>query len=111
MVRDGVHITAVGADEPAKGELDAALIRSSLFVCDDRDLAARMGAIAGAGLGPETIHAELGEILAGGKPGRTSDEQVTVFGTVGLAFQDLAAAWQVYLRARETGRGTPIELG
>ena len=111
MVRDGVHITAVGADEPAKGELDAPLIRSSLFVCDDRDLAARMGAIAGAGLGPEAIHAELGEVLAGMRPGRTSEDQVTVFGTVGLAFQDLAAAWQVYQRARERGGGIPIRLG
>ena len=44
---------------------------SSLFVCDDRDLAASMGAIAGAGLGPDAIHAELGEVIAGVKPGRT----------------------------------------
>ena len=109
MVRDGVHITAVGADEPAKGEVDADLISSSLFVCDDRDLAAAMGAIAGAGLGPGAIHAELGEIIAGVKPGRTRDDQITIFGTVGLAFQDLPAAWQVYTRARELGVGTPVE--
>ena len=81
MVRDGVHITAVGADEPAKGEVDAGLITSSLFVCDDRDLAASMGAIAGAGLGPDAIHAELGEVIAGVKPGRTRDDQITIFGT------------------------------
>jgi len=111
MVRDGVHITAVGADEPAKGEVDAGLIASSLFVADDRDLAARMGAIAGAGLGPEAIHAELGEVIAGVKPGRTSAEQITIFGTVGLAFQDLAAVWQVYGRAKREGVGTVIELG
>lgn len=110
MVRDGVHITAVGADEPAKGEVDAELIRSSLFACDDRHLAAGMGAIAGAGLGPDAIHAELGEIIAGVKPGRTSAEQITIFGTVGLAFQDLAAAWQVYGAARATGTGVVVEL-
>lgn len=110
MVRDGVHITAVGADEPAKGEVDAELIRSSLFACDDRDLAAGMGAIAGAGLGPDAIHAELGEIIAGEKPGRTSAEQITIFGTVGLAFQDLAAAWQVYGAARATGTGIVVVL-
>ena len=110
MVRDGAHITAVGADEPAKGEVDAELIRSSLFVCDDRDLAAGMGAVAGAGLGPDAIHAELGEIIAGVKPGRTSAEQITIFGTVGLAFQDLAAAWQVYGAARATGAGTVVDL-
>lgn len=111
MVRDGVHITAVGADEPAKGEVDAGLIVSSLFVADDRDLAARMGAIAGAGLGPDAIHAELGEVIAGVKPGRTREEQITIFGTVGLAFQDLAAAWQVYGRAQQEGVGTQIDLG
>jgi ornithine cyclodeaminase/alanine dehydrogenase-like protein (mu-crystallin family) len=110
MVRDGVHITAVGADEPAKGEVDAELITSSLFTCDDRDLSARMGAIAGAGLGPEAIHAELGEIVAGVKPGRTTREQTTIFGTVGLAFQDLAAAWQVYGAAKAVGAGTVVDL-
>jgi len=110
MVRDGVHITAVGADEPAKGELDAGLIAGSLFVCDDCDLAEKMGAIAGAGLGREAIHAELGEVIAGVKPGRTRPDQITIFGSVGLAFQDLAAAWQVYKRAKELGRGTPFEL-
>ena len=110
MVRDGVHITAVGADEPAKGEVDAGLIASALFACDDRDLAARMGAIAGAGLGPDAIHAELGEIIAGVKPGRTHEEQITIFGTVGLAFQDLAAAWQVYQRAKVERVGTAIDL-
>ena len=110
MVRDGVHITAVGADEPAKGEVDADLIRHALFVCDDRDLAAKMGAIGGAGLGPGAIHAELGEVIAGVKSGRSSPEQITIFGSVGLAFQDLAAAWQVYQRARELGVGTVVEL-
>jgi ornithine cyclodeaminase/alanine dehydrogenase-like protein (mu-crystallin family) len=110
MVRDGVHITAVGADEPAKGEVDAGLIASSVFVCDDRDLAASMGAIAGAGLGPDAIHAELGEVIAGVKPGRTRDDQITIFGTVGLAFQDLAAVWQVYQRAQRDGVGTLVDF-
>ena len=110
MVREGVHITAVGADEPAKGEVDADLIASSLFACDDRELAARMGAVGGAGLGPGAIHAELGEIIAGVKRGRTNERQITIFGTVGLAFQDLAAAWQVYGRARELAVGAVVEL-
>jgi ornithine cyclodeaminase len=110
MVRGGAHVTAVGADEPAKGEVDAGLIAGSLFVCDDCDLAASMGAIAGAGLGPEAIHAELGEVIAGVKRGRTRADEITIFASVGLAFQDLAAAWQVYNRAKEIGVGTPVEL-
>ena len=79
MVRDGVHITAVGADEPAKGEVDAGLIASSLFVCDDRDLATSMGAIAGAGLAADAIHAELGEVIAGVKRGRVRADEITIF--------------------------------
>ena len=55
--------------------------------------------MASAGLGEASIHAELGEILAGLRPGRTSPEQLTLFCTVGLPFQDLAAAWHVYQAA------------
>ncbi len=85
--------------------------RAPCSSADDRDLAARMGAIAGAGLGPEAIHAELGEVIAGVKPGRTRADQITIFGTVGLAFQDLAAAWQVYSRAKRKALERVIELG
>ena len=93
-----------------KGEVDANLISSAVFVCDDRDLAASMGAIAGAGLGADAIHAELGEVIAGVRPGRTSNDQITIFGSVGLAFQDLAAAWQVYNRAKQVGIGSWVDL-
>ena len=44
------------------------------------------------------------------KPGRTSDSQITIFGSVGLAFQDLAAAWQIYNRAKDLGVGTVVDL-
>ena len=70
-----------------------------------------MGAIGGVGLGPEAIHAELGEVIAGTKEGRTSDDQITIFGSVGLAFQDLAAAWLVYEKAKAQGHGQMIALG
>ena len=59
-----------------------------------------MGALAGVGLGEEAIHAELGEVLAGTKSGRTDAGQVTIFGAVGLPFQDLVAAWHIYQGAR-----------
>lgn len=111
MVQAGAHITTLGPDSPGEAEIGADLIRQSLFVCDDRDLAIEMGAIGGVGLGPEAIHAELGEVIAGTKVGRTSDNQITIFGSVGLAFQDLAAAWLVYEKARAEGRGQAIALG
>lgn len=58
-----------------------------------------MGALRGVGLGAEMIGAELGEVLGGSHPGRTSDEQRTIYGGVGLAFQDAVAARQVYEHA------------
>jgi len=99
MIANGTHITAVGADAPGKAELDAALIRRSRFVCDDVDLAVDMGAIAGAGLGREAVHGTLGAVLAGTTTGRSSQDEVTVFGSVGLPCQDLPAAWMAYRRA------------
>ncbi|HEX8435088.1 ornithine cyclodeaminase family protein [Archangium sp.] len=100
MLRGGTHVTALGADEPGLAELSAGLLRQSTFFCDNRALALAMGAPAGVGLGEEVIHAELGEVLAGTKQGRTDAGQVTLFGAVGLPFQDLVAAWHVYLGAR-----------
>ena len=100
MIAPGTHITTIGADEPGKAELDAALISRSLFVCDDADLALEMGALHGVGLGREAIHASLGQVLSGTRPGRTSEEQVTIFGSVGLPCQDLPAAWMVYQKAK-----------
>jgi ornithine cyclodeaminase/alanine dehydrogenase-like protein (mu-crystallin family) len=110
MVRPGAHITTLGPDEPGKCEVDAALLRRALVVCDDRDLAVSMGAVGGAGLGVEAIAAELGEVLAGAHPGRVRADAITVFGGVGLAFQDLAAAWCVYEAARERGAGQSLDL-
>ena len=71
------------------------------MVCDHRGLALSMGAVGNVGLGEQAIHAELGEVLAGLKAGRTREDELTVFSCVGLPFTDLAAAWSVYLAARE----------
>ena len=106
----GAHVTTLGPDEPGKIEVAADVIRSALFVCDDRELAVEMGALSSSGLGAEDVDAELGEVLGGSHPGRTSDEQVTVYGGVGLAFQDAIAAWTVYERARAEGVGRAIDF-
>lgn len=110
-LREGVHVTTLGPDQPGKCELAAEALRAAdLVVVDDRDLAVSMGAVGGAGLGAEFIHAELGEVLAGSRPGRTHAGQITVFGSVGLAFQDLAAGWLAYSRARERDVGRRVDL-
>ncbi|WP_224244948.1 ornithine cyclodeaminase family protein [Hyalangium gracile] len=99
LVRPGMHITALGEDEQDRVELSPALLERATFVCDHRGLALSGGVVGSAGLKEESIHAELGEIIAGLRPGRTSPEQLTLFCTVGLPFQDLAAAWHVYQAA------------
>lgn len=111
MVKPGAHMTTLGPDQPGKCEVHADLVRTSLFACDDRDLAVRMGAIGGAGLDAEAIHAELGEIIGGARPGRTQPHEITIYGGVGLAFQDLAAAWQVYQAALRQPDLRSIDFG
>lgn len=111
MLRPGTHVITLGADEPGKAEVSAELLKQSVFVVDHRGLAVSSGAAGGVGLGEDAIHAELGEIIAGMKPGRTSPEQVTVFGAVGLPFQDLAAAWHVYQAAQGDDTVQGLDFG
>jgi ornithine cyclodeaminase len=110
MIQPGAHITTLGADQPGKAEVAGELLQQALFVCDDRELAVEMGALAGVGLGPEAVGAELGEILAGVHPGRTNADQITVYGSVGLAFQDLVAGWQVYQAAQQAKLGLELDF-
>ena len=114
-LKPGAHVNAVGACLPTMRELDgAAMARATLFVdrresCEneagDYLLAVEEGAI-------ETRHitAELGEVLAGEGPGRTSEDEITVFESLGLAVEDLAAAEYIERRARESGVGTNVEF-
>jgi ornithine cyclodeaminase/alanine dehydrogenase-like protein (mu-crystallin family) len=111
MVASGAHVSTLGPDEPGKAEVAADAIRDALFVCDDRALAVEMGALGGVGLGAASVAAELGEVLAGTHPGRTSDDEITIYGGVGLAFQDVVAAWAVYEAARARGGTREIDFG
>ncbi len=110
MVNEGVHISTLGADEPGKAELSADLLEQSLVICDDKDLAVSQGAIGNVGLTAQNIYAEFGEVLSGHKHGRQSDDDITIFASVGLAWQDLIAAWQVYQAALEKGVGERLEF-
>jgi hypothetical protein len=106
----GTHVSTIGPDEPGKCEVSAEVIRDAVFICDDRDLAVSMGAIGGAKLGADAISAELGEVIGGAHPGRMNAEQITVYGGVGLAFQDAVAAWQIYRAALSRGLGREIDF-
>jgi ornithine cyclodeaminase len=109
-VGPGTHITTLGADQPGKAEVSADLLRSSSFVVDDRELAVSMGAAGGVDVGPEVIDAELGEVIAGVSPGRAEPDQITIFGGVGLAFQDLVVAWLAYKAALKRGVGQRVDF-
>jgi ornithine cyclodeaminase/alanine dehydrogenase-like protein (mu-crystallin family) len=108
-------VNAVGSSIPTTRELDTATMAAAALFVDRREstlnesgdylLAAAEGAI-----GPEHIRAELGELLTGKAEGRTSDDELTVFKSLGLAAEDLAAAEHLYRRAREVGAGTEVEL-
>ena len=115
-IRPGTHVSAIGAYLPHMREVDAALLnRSSKVVVDTRE-----GAMHEAGdlLIPmeagewdaEKLYGELGEIVAGNKPGRERPEEITVFKSVGVAFLDTAVAKSVYEKARRLNRGTAIDL-
>jgi ornithine cyclodeaminase len=110
MLAPGTHVTTLGPDEPGKAEVTADVIRGAIFVCDDRELAVKMGALGGVGLGTDAIAAELGEVLGGRHPGREAPEDVTVYGGVGLAFQDVVAAWVVYEAARKQRLGRAVDF-
>ncbi|MBN0048606.1 ornithine cyclodeaminase family protein [Streptomyces actuosus] len=108
--RPGQHFTSLGADEPGKQELAADLLAAGLLVVDDRDLAARTGAPAAAGLPASAAAATLAEVLRGEHPGRTGPATRTVYAPVGLPWQDLALAWAAYQRAERDQVGSRVDL-
>lgn len=108
MVLPGAHITTLGSDERGKKELSAELLRSSTFYCDDRDLAAIKGPLHGIKGAADLIAAELGEVLGGVVQPRSSTEEITIYGPVGLPFQDLIAAWATYQKALARQQGQSL---
>lgn len=115
----GTHINSVGYNTSGSGEVDPETIRDAVIVVEARE-AALAPPPAGAvelrraiELGlitPAHVRAELGEIVAGTAAGRTDDEQITVFKSVGVAVEDAAAAAMILRRARDRGVGTEVGL-
>jgi ornithine cyclodeaminase len=111
----GAHINAVGASTPAARELDAATVAAARLFVDRRESAlAEAGdylmAVQEGSIGPDHIQAEIGEVLVGARPGRRGDGDITVFKSVGLAVEDLAAAEFLHRAAQEEGVGTWVTL-
>ena len=92
----GAHINAVGATRPNWRELDDATLRVSQIFVESREAAMQeSGDVIAAG----KISAEIGEVIAGQKPGRQSEDEITLFKSVGVAVEDVAAADLVYRKA------------
>jgi ornithine cyclodeaminase/alanine dehydrogenase-like protein (mu-crystallin family) len=111
-VRPGTFVAAVGADNPQKQELFPALMARSKVVCDIIEQCAAMGdlhhALDAGVVSQADVHAELGEIVAGHKPGRESEEETIIFDSTGMALQDVAAAAFLYEKADRQGSGTRL---
>jgi len=111
-VRPGAFIAAVGADNEEKNEISASLMAAATVVTDSTEQCAQFGdlhhAIEAGVASERSVHAELGQILAGLRPGRTRDDEVVIFDSTGTALQDVAAAALVYERAVAAGRGRPF---
>jgi len=109
----GAHVNAVGSSIPTARELDTETLRRGALFVDRRESALNEAgdyliAAAEGAIGPEQIRAELGEVLAGLAPGRADEEEFTIFKSLGIAVEDLAAAELVVRRARERGVGTEV---
>ena len=111
----GAHVNAIGASRPTDHELDLETITDAWLFTDRREsleheageyrLAVETGRITDS-----HVRGELGELLTGKRQGRTSDDQLTLFRSLGLAAEDLAAAEYVLAKATETGSGIPVDF-
>jgi ornithine cyclodeaminase len=112
----GAHVNAVGASSPSAREIDVQTVVDSAVFCDSMESLRneagefRLALADRAISGEDHVRAELGEVLAGLKPGRRDDTELTLFRSLGLAVEDLAAAEHAVAVARSHGIGTEVEL-
>src|SRR5438094_189327 len=118
LPRRGAHVTSVGYNTAGR-EVDGATFRDALVVVESRaatlapppagsnDIAM---AIAEGAMTRDHVHAELGELVSGTRPGRTDRDQITLYKSVGVAVQDAAAAAMVLDAARSAGVGRTVDL-
>lgn len=114
-VQPGTHVNVVGSSRLGPVEVDADLVANSRFIADCRESVLAQGAefVNARKAGRVTdahIVAEIGEVFAGTKPGRTDAAEVTLYKSLGHIVQDLSSAWYVYRKAHERGLGASVQL-
>ncbi|HEX5635267.1 MAG TPA: ornithine cyclodeaminase family protein [Gemmatimonadales bacterium] len=115
-LRAGAHVNAVGACFPTMRELDTEAVRMARFYTDCRESCVNEAGdyllpLAEGAIGESHLLGELGEVLTGKVPGRSTPGDVTIYESLGIALEDLAAAHFIHARAREAGAGTWLEWG
>ena len=114
VAKPGAFVAAVGADSPDKSEIEPALMARALIVADVTEQCAAMGDLRhalAAGMARSQVHGELADLVAGRKPGRTRDDQITLFDSTGTALQDVAAAAFIFERAHSLAGVRTVALG
>lgn len=114
-IAPGVHLNVVGSSTPAGREMDTETMAAAALFVDRRESTINeagdyLFAMRDGVIGPDHIRAELGEILTGEKPGRSSRDEITLFKSLGLAVEDLAAANYLFRKAQESNAGAWIEF-
>ena len=113
MLRAGTHYNAVGSSVAHAREFDGAAVAAASLFVDRRESTINesgdyLGAVRQGGIGADHIRAEIGDLLIGAHPGRTSTDEITLFKSLGIAVEDLAAAELCVRRARDRGIGTEV---
>jgi alanine dehydrogenase len=113
LLEPGTHVTAMGQYDDENREIDATTVARSTYVPDlrariERDAGAYIQARGEGAIEEGHVHAELGDVVAGAAPGRTSAEEITVFDSGGTGIETVAAAYMLYQRAREDGLGRTL---
>lgn len=111
----GTHINAIGSHAANTRELDESTIKRSKVVVDSMEAALREGGdilipIADGVIGQDHIYGELGELVIGRKPGRTTNDEITLFKSHGLAIEDVSTAKLVYEKAKSQGKGVELTI-
>ncbi|MBB3526910.1 ornithine cyclodeaminase family protein [Rhizobium sp. BK456] len=109
-VKPGTHIVAIGTDQRGKQELDPELFRNAKIIVDSLSQCTEKGEtwhpLNKNIIAKDDIHGEIGEVLLGRKPGRESDDEITIFDSTGMAIQDNTTASKIYRNALANNVGT-----
>ena len=114
-VKDGTHINGIGSHTPAARELDTTIIKRSMLIADSYEACLSEAGdiiipIDEGAIDKSHMKAELGEVITGKKPARSSDAEITLFKSNGLAIQDVATAKLVYDKAIKAGIGKKVDI-